>query len=287
MAFYQVAVGGKVLAADLNQIIQTFTGIAANPVLMDGDTGGSYWFTIFQRNTANGLIMLIKNSAGNLLKVTKDGVRLSVDGALFDKIPVTTDGVQALSNKTLDGTNAYSALPGASIVALSIPTAAYADLSITNAKIADATIEGKKLGPQEAALVYKSADVSVVQNAIATVSWDSEEYDAGLHSAADNTKFTAITSGLFETGGTIVMDGSTFSADIKVELWKNGSLIRRPGGGNYSGQGSTDVVVPWQTSLRLNAGDYIQVKMQHWDGGSRNMLGGATRSHWWIRKVGS
>lgn len=105
MALYQVAPGAKIVVEDLNQVIKGLTGLAAHPILLDGNYGANYPFIIRQQDNSSGLIASFRNAANvAMLDITKNGLRVSTDGSNSDQqIPTMTQLNNLATSKTFYG----------------------------------------------------------------------------------------------------------------------------------------------------------------------------------------
>lgn len=291
MPLVQVVVGNKVAAADVNQIVQALTGSAAHPITLFGSyTAGTYPFTVWNTE-AGGLLGLFKTNAGNILKVTKDGVRLSPDGAQFDLIPLTTAAVQSMTNKSIDGSlNTLTNIPGAAHVANSIPEAAYLALSGSTRMLANDVITGAKLGIVEGAMARRSSNFSISNASRTVVEWNAEDWDTNaIHDMSTTNlskRLTCKISGLYEVITGIYIDASSNFDDRDITLKKNGVdaqlLMRNSPGTEWSVYGTTGGT--YHTWIRLVATDYLELAVLQKSSGSRNIT---NDSFFGMRRIGA
>ncbi len=203
MALYQVTAGSKVLAADLNQLIQALRGIAAHPLLISGDYAGAYPLDIWSTQAGSQNLFRVRNSSGNLLNITGAGVRLSANGSQFDQIPLTDAGTQTVTNKNISGlTNTITNIPTSGLADGAVTEAKLAGTAVTQAKIAFDAVAGKNMGIAEGVTLKLNGNKATAANIWNAVTWDTEVYDAasgdaaGLH-GTPNTRIVARLGGLY------------------------------------------------------------------------------------------
>lgn len=268
MALYTVSVGSKVAAEDLNQIVRTLRGLAANPVLLSGNWGSSYGLDVFANGSAN--MFRVRSLAGTMLNVTNSGVRISADGSNFDKVPVTTDGAQTLTGKVISGaSNTITGLGTAAINDDAVTEPKIADDAVGSAQIADNAVLGRNMGYPDGVLLRRTTDHVLLSSQLDTwvdMTWDNEifEYSSGeaLQWHASGTepakKITCVRAGSFLVYFRLAVSPDT-SGDWRVRLIKGnggasgtnvletrelGAISAKAGGGDHAWGGTHVLFMP-------------------------------------------
>lgn len=130
----------------------------------------------------------------------------------------------------------------------------------------------------------KSADQSISNNTLTTVSFNLEDFDLGnLHdTVTDNSKFTVPAGGdgiyliIFQAS----WQGRNASGGrLGAYVYKNGSTrigIQEETPDAATGDGNLGTSFSCVAAVALVAGDYIEAKVQNNNGSSMNLLGAAT-----------
>lgn len=135
----------------------------------------------------------------------------------------------------------------------------------------------------------RSSDFAVANASNVIVQWNSETEDAGgFHDNVSNTDRITVPSG--EAGVYQVTAALCYPATAgapagyrSVHVLKNGVL--RFDNGVYVPSAAGVVVAQTVLTLRLAAGDYLQIRAYQDSGGSVNLIG--SRSAVWVTKLGS
>lgn len=136
------------------------------------------------------------------------------------------------------------------------------------------------------ARVFNDANISVANNTVAALTFNSERYDSGdLHSTSVNTgRLTAPITGLYAVGACVSF-ASNATGIREVELRVNGTTViaidDRP-----ANTGAV-TVISIDTQYRLAATDYVEVLAFQNSGGALNVLVSASYSpEFWMTRLG-
>ena len=127
--------------------------------------------------------------------------------------------------------------------------------------------------------VYNSATISLANNTLVALTFDSENYDTdAFHSTSSNTGRITIPAGLggkYLINGIISYDGGG-AGFRRIDILKNGTLIVY--GANFAlpnSAGGTNVI-PYGAVLDLVATDYVSISVNQESGGTINTGSGAS-----------
>lgn len=129
----------------------------------------------------------------------------------------------------------------------------------------------------------KSANQSISNNTLTTVTFDLEDFDLGnLHdTVTDNSKFTVPTGGdgIYLVVAQASWQGRNAAGGrLGAYVYKNGSTrigIAEETPDAASGDGNLGTSFSAVAAVNLVAGDYIEMKVQNNSGGALNLLGAA------------
>lgn len=139
----------------------------------------------------------------------------------------------------------------------------------------------------------KSAVQSVNSATSTAVTFDGEEFDdSGFHDNSSNTSRITIPTGL---GGLYLFGGSAeigFLSDqfhVILRLRKNGSTVLDGRGrlNNSSGTTAGFLAPTFSRVVRLAAGDYIELMVEHNHGSARDVRESSNGTSFWCTRIGS
>lgn len=93
-------------------------------------------------------------------------------------------------------------------------------------------------------------------------------------------KFTAPVPGIYRVSADIVSDANTNTAPVTLDLYKNGSLYSDITRGAKAGTTSCAYQLTGSTSIKLAAGDYIDIRLENGSGGTLAVLANVRNS--WV-----
>jgi hypothetical protein len=139
--------------------------------------------------------------------------------------------------------------------------------------------------PPPAARVYNSANISITNNTVTALTFDSERWDNGdLHSTSANTsRLTAPITGLYEIGGCVRIAANATgirSAMIRLNGTTDIASITEP----TPSAGAASDFNP-STPYQLAAGDYVELTVYQNSGGALNVTaaGNFSPEFWMVR----
>lgn len=136
------------------------------------------------------------------------------------------------------------------------------------------------------------AGVTIPHNSTVIIDFATKEFDS--HSAVTTGaawKFTAPTAGVYEVNASMVINlggGWAFAEEATLYVYKNGSIFSRLA--SYIAQVAHSTYIPMVGSprlVRLNAGDYVDIRLYQSSGASVTSLGGVDYTWANIKRVGN
>lgn len=175
--------------------------------------------------------------------------------------PAVADEVDAELNQLVATINALDA-------------ANVADGSLTNAEIAAAaSIALSKLAIVPAARVFNNANISIPNNSLTALTFNSERFDTnGIHSTVLNTgRLTAQTAGLYQIGGHVQWAAHSPTAPVYgLHVRLNGATLIAPQHFPV-GVDSTAFAMSVSALYKLAVGDYVELCAFQASGNAQNV----------------
>jgi hypothetical protein len=144
-----------------------------------------------------------------------------------------------------------------------------------------------RLQPGTGARVYNSANISVANNTVTALTFDSERYDTtSFHSTSVNTgRLTAPTDGYYAIGAHIVHDANATGVR-SLFLRLNGATFIGAIEVNAGTTGGRGTVLSVSTTYQLSATDYVEVIAYQTSGGALNVLAAGNYSpEFWMHRL--
>lgn len=137
------------------------------------------------------------------------------------------------------------------------------------------------------ARAFNSANISIPNNAVTALTFDSERHDTGaLHSTSSNTgRLTAPSAGLYAIGACVRWN-PTGGGTRQLYLRLNGATFIAEQVGDFTSGAA--VMQTIETQYRLAATDYVEVVVLQQSGGALNVLAfGNTSPEFWMARLGA
>jgi len=140
--------------------------------------------------------------------------------------------------------------------------------------------------------VYNSANLSIVNTTVTTVTYDSERWDTDtMHSTSSNTsRITFTTAGLYLVGFHGRLDSGTDYSRAYADIYLNGATVIA----RYDRRATTndvrDPAMEVVTKYKFAAADYVEARVLQTNGAAaaRNLVTAANESpEFWAVRVGS
>ena len=131
-----------------------------------------------------------------------------------------------------------------------------------------------------------AAGTSIPDNSATTVPWPTKSWDS--HGAMVSNKFYAPISGVYSVTAQIMLNNPTLSTsdDFQLEVYKNG-VIESNIGAMYGNGVAHYHRINGTTTVRLLAGEYIEIKAYQDSAGAISLLAGSYGNHVSIDRVGN
>jgi len=138
-----------------------------------------------------------------------------------------------------------------------------------------------------AARVASTDTTSIAGSSTSTIVWNSTTFDT--HGSVASNKFTAVTSGKFRMNVMLSFNASTNSVNqyIQIIFRKNGTTTVSTNGFIYQTTSSIFTNIMLSDVISLNAGDYIEVRLNNQTGSSKVPNGVAAENYWSIERIGN
>jgi hypothetical protein len=138
---------------------------------------------------------------------------------------------------------------------------------------------------------YKtSAGQSIAGSTATIIDFGTKDYDSnGSITTGASWKFTAPVAGIYEVSTAVLFNTASFTGtnSIELRLFKNGSLYSIVDRLTINSTATTYFGTSGSGKIRLIAGDYIDIRVQHTEGSNRSLYADDTYNWIEVTKVGN
>lgn len=169
---------------------------------------------------------------------------------------------------------AAGAVGAGHVAANAVGTVQLADGAATGVKLARLTLG--QLPALPAVAVYKTNNQSLNPSGSVVVAFTSELHDVDdLWTAAQPTRLTCRTAGIYQIVGTVALDPSLFAATVvRLELVQNGSVVIAAS--TVNGPGGAFTYAQVSGLRRFNPPEYVELRAVHASGAQALVIRGVT-----------